>query len=129
MPRLYDYIDEQGRNLFKDWTRGLQKHELTKLNQKLDMLERNGADLSTGLLSDTPSPCIKKIRINGPVACRPLLCRGPIDMQHEFTLLVGAFEKDRRLPKVDIAAAEECRNEIIRNQFRRRKHERVEWNA
>lgn len=36
---LYDYLDEHGVNLIKEWAMGLQKRERVRLNQKLDMLQ------------------------------------------------------------------------------------------
>jgi phage-related protein len=126
---IYDYLMHDGHNPFKEWTRSLGKPELAKLNQKLDMLERCGGDLPPGLLSDTNLPNIKKIRINGKVALRPLLCRGPINVHTEFTLLHGCIEKDRKLPKGSLDLAETRRNDIINDRHRRTKHERVGWKA
>ena len=126
---IYDYVMHDGHNPFKEWARGLGKPELAKLNQKLDMLERCGGDLPPGLFSDTSFPSIKKIRINGKVALRPLLCRGPVDVHAEFTLLHACIEKDRKLPKGSLEIAESRRNEIIGDNLRRTKHERVSWKA
>ena len=43
---LYDYLNADGRNIIKDWTQALGKRERIKLNQKLDMLENNGPNLT-----------------------------------------------------------------------------------
>lgn len=125
--KLYDYVDHRDNNDIKTWMRGLQKKERAKLNVKLDMLKNAGSNLPTGLLSDTKLPHIKKIRILGQVAVRLMVCKGPIDNQKEFTLLLGAIEKDRKLIPEDVEEkAEARRQEICKNPTSRRcLHERV----
>jgi hypothetical protein len=92
--RLFDYLDVGGYNDFENWSEGLQKPDLARLNRKLKMLEDNGPNLGTGLLAGPIKGYahIYKLKINGRVALRPLLCKGPIDNEREFTLLMGAFE-------------------------------------
>jgi len=107
----------------------LQKDELAKLNQKLDMLRREPElppQLLAGPLEGKP---IHKLRINGRVALRPMLCKGPINNDSEFTLLMGATEKDRVLiPEDAIDQAADRRREVIANpNGRRTPHERVTW--
>src|SRR3989337_209786 len=125
--QLYDYIDSNGGNSIKEWVAGLQKKDLAKLNSKLDMLENYGPGLPTGLLTDTKEKKIREIVVNGEVAIRLLICRGPIDMFSEFTLLFGAFERDREyVPKNALKKATECRKDIINDpQNKRCKHERI----
>lgn len=93
---LYDYVGNGARNLFKEWSQRLQKADLARLNRKLKMLEDNGPDLGPKFLAGPIKrhAHIYKIIINGNVALRPLLCKGPIDNENEFTLLMGAFERD-----------------------------------
>lgn len=90
--------------------------------RKVDALRENGPELSTGLLSDTPSPHVKKIRLNGRVAPRLLLCRGPVNMaEQEFTLLFGCTERDRKfVPLNAIAVAVEHRDYVIADHEHRR---------
>src|ERR1700693_398179 len=92
---LFDYVDEDGRNVFKDWTLRLQAKELAKLNQKLDMLIKN-PELPPGLLVGPLKgyPQLRILKIKGDVQLRPFLCKGSADKDHEFTLLFGALEKD-----------------------------------
>jgi hypothetical protein len=92
--KLYDYLDSALRNDFEAWCMDLQKPDLARLNRKLKMLEDNGPDLGPQLLAGPIKghAHIYKLRINGRVALRPLLCRGPVDNDSEFTLLKGAFE-------------------------------------
>lgn len=125
---LYDYVGPRGDNDFKLWSWRLQKADLARLNRKLKMLEDNGADLPTGLLAGPIKghAHIYKLRINGRVALRPLLCKGPIDNDTEFTLLMGAFEKDRKwVPPNAPRTAEDRRNEVISNANRRCPHVKV----
>lgn len=126
MWKLFYYIDAKGKNAFKEWMSGLDVQLRAKLDMKLDMLMKYGSDLPPQLLSDTSSPHIKKIRINGRVALRPMLCRGPIDMKNEFTLLLGATEKDRKLiPSNADKLAEAIRQKIIADPTRRQQREEV----
>jgi hypothetical protein len=128
MWNLYDYVDTNGKNDFKEWTKMLEKKSRARLNLKLDMLKKNGPDLSPGLLSNTHERNIMKIRVNGSVALRPMLCRGPVNMHNEFTLLLGVIEKDRKLkPKNAESIAENRRKEVQNDPMRRRcNHERVD---
>jgi hypothetical protein len=120
---IYDYIDHRDCNVIEDWLDGLQVPERARMLRKLDALRENGPDLSSDLLSDTPSRQIKKIRLNGRVAPRLLLCRGPVDMSaREFTLLFGCTERDRRfVPPNAIEKAEERRRLVIANPSKRRR--------
>jgi len=126
--KLYDYRDERGVNEVKEWGNSLQKRDRIRLNQKLDMLELYGSDLPPKLLSDTGAPEIKKLRITGRriPTLRPMLCKGPIDNNIEFTILQGAIEKDCNLiPKDAVLLAKNKRQTIIECQFRRCEHERI----
>lgn len=122
---LHDYLNAKGENEFKKWVQDLQKHEQGKLREKLDKLMQHGDDLHPHMLSDTPVPGIKKIRVQGPVKLRPLLCNGPIEVHSEYTLLLGAKEVgDRWLPKGAPSIANENKKEVILDPSRRRrKHE------
>jgi hypothetical protein len=124
------YIDANRRNEFEDWTRGLQTRERAKLNQKLRMLEKAGPKLPPQLLAGPIKHYahIYKMRINGEVALRPLLCKGPIHNDEEFTLLKGAIEKGSKWdPSNAPAIAVERRQDVIVNPSHRRcNHVRVE---
>lgn len=125
--KIYDYVDERGVNDFKDWSERLQKPDLAKLNRKLDMLRKEPElppQLLAGPLDGTP---IYKLRINGRVALRPMLCKGPIKNDCEFTLLFGAHEKDTVLvPEDAVLRAATRRGDVIADPTRRRRlHERV----
>jgi hypothetical protein len=86
---LFDYTSENGKNDIKEWTGGLQKAERAKLNAKLDMLALKGHELFPQVLTDTPTPGIQKLRVKGKVQLRPMLCKGPVDKEKEYTLLIS----------------------------------------
>lgn len=129
--KLYDFLEMRGDKLvnsIKEWTQGLQKRDRARLNLKLDMLEKHGTGLSHTLLSDSGEPEIKKLRITGKkvLTLRPMLCSGPVSRQEEFTLLLGAIEKDRKtIPANAPAKAAIHRQELLNNPAQRCPHERV----
>jgi|SRR3989304_7091169 len=119
--KLYDYVDNRGNNTIKDWILNLQKPERGRLDLKLALLEKHGLNLGTGLLTESKLSHIKEIKINGRVALRLMVCKGPIENDKEFTLLFGAIEKDRKLiPNDAVQRAEIRRQEIIANPSSRR---------
>lgn len=128
---LYDFLETRGGNLvniIKEWTEGLQKRDRARLNSKLDMLEEYGSNLSHTLLSDSSEPGIKKLRVTGKkvLTLRPMLCEGPFAKKDEFTLLLGAIEKDRKtIPSNAPAKAAVCRDQLTNNPSQRCPHERV----
>lgn len=123
---LFDYTDQNGNNGIKEWTLGLEKSQRAKLNAKLDMLALHGTELFPQVLTDTPTPGIQKLRVKGKVQLRPMLCKGPINKEKEFTLLLGATERDSRLvPEKADEKANERKQIIIKNPNRRCLHERI----
>lgn len=124
---LYDYRDHRGQNPIKDWCERLQKSDLAKMNQRIDLLEKNGHELCPGLgINLRGFPHLYKIKVNGQVAARLFFCKGPVDMEIEYTLLLGEFERDNKLPKGTLETAEAYRQEIIANpRIRRGQHERA----
>ena len=123
---LYDYLNENGNNEFKEWTEKLQKSERAKLNVKLDMLASKGSELFPEILTGTPTAGILKLRVKGKVQLRPMLCKGPVNKEHEFTLLIGATERDSKfVPRKSDEKANNRKKIIIENPKRRCSHERV----
>lgn len=125
---LFDYCDGRGNDIARA-TRGLQKKERAKLARKFVALETHGQDeLYPGLVSGPLRGArhIYEIKINGPVAVRPLLCKGPQNMNQEYTILIIAQERDNQLVPSDAPQiAENRRQEIITNPQRRVRHERI----
>jgi hypothetical protein len=122
---LFDYVNEHDVNEFAQWTRGLEKRQRVKLNQKLDMLQKHGPDLPPQLLAGPIFQHIYKLKVKGNVQLRPMLCKGPINNDAEFTLLLGAVEiGDELNPSPEEAAR--IRDIIIAApRHRRRLHERI----
>ena len=118
---LYDYLDDHGGNPVKVWIDELQVPQRARLNQKIDMLLMHGDALLPNTLSPTDEPGILKIRVHGKVQLRPLLCRGPIHNDSEFTLLVGAIEKGSELkPNGVLALAVTHKQEVAKDPANRR---------
>ena len=124
---LYDYRSARGENNVLEWCKRLQKSELARLNQKLDLLAEKGHELSPGLLAGPLRGWkhLYKIRVNGSVAVRLIVCKGPIRMEQEYTILFGAFERDDELPAGILETADDCRQQVIKDQNRRGLHERA----
>jgi hypothetical protein len=123
---LYEFLDTRGRGIIAAWIEDarLQTKAIAQLNQKLHLLEVSGPDLSPKLLAGTDERHIYKLRVKVPkMQLRPLLCRGPIAPQVEFTLLLGAIERNNSLPKKALGQAVTNRQTILDNPKRRRLHE------
>jgi hypothetical protein len=125
MWELFDYINEDGVNEIALWTRRLEKRQRIKLNQKLDMLQKHGPELPPQLLAGPIFGHIYKLKVKGNVQLRPMLCKGPVDNDGEYTLLLGAIETDDELDRSPEEAAR-IREIIIADPLRRRRtHERI----
>lgn len=96
------------------------------MNRKIDALENNGT-ICPGLAGPLHgSSHLYKIRVNGSVAARLILCKGPINMESEFTFLLGAFERGDELPHGTLETAERIRQSIkVDPKNRRSLHERA----
>jgi hypothetical protein len=112
-------------------TERVGKLELAKLNQKMDMLVTTEPGLAPKLLAGPikskkypkQQSHIYKLIIHGDRMLRPMLCRGPIDTDKEYTMLLGAIEKNNVLDS-DASEASSVRESILVNQRMRRAHER-----
>jgi hypothetical protein len=127
---LWDALDARGVNIFEQWTRKLGNAHRARLNQKLDMIQRFDTNLmlASGVLNGPIKKTghILKLRAQSNVAMRPLLCRGPLDTNREYTLLLGAFEVGGVLSMSDIRKAQDNRAAILNDpKGRRTKHVRV----
>jgi hypothetical protein len=127
--RLYDFLTSRGRNAILEWVRDerLTTRDRAMLNQKLTRLSQMDYDLavSTKLLSGPIFKSIYKLTIHGDVMLRPMLCRGPIENEEEYTLLLGAIERGGNLPKGAKEEADERRSIVIDDPTRRAPHERI----
>ncbi len=120
---LYDFTDRGGASVIASWRAGLTSRSRGQLDSKLNLLIASGMDLPPKLIA---SPIKKtghvyKLRIHADVMLRPMFCKGPFDMEREFTLLVGAIEIQSRLvPGAEVAA--ENRKTLLADRKRRVLH-------
>lgn len=126
---LFDYLEQSGQNTMKRWVdrERLSSRDRAALNQKLDRLRQLDFVLATGTKLLAPvHPHVYKLRVFGDSMMRPMLCRGPIEVKLEYTLLLGAMERDRKLhPKEWKQIAIDNRTAIEQDERRRGPHERL----
>jgi hypothetical protein len=130
---IFDAIDKNGVGNLVVWIakEKITKRDIGQLNQKIDMLEQHGPDLPPKLLAGPIKSKrntklvshIYKLIIHGDRMLRPMLCKGPINVPTEFTMLLGAIEVGGVLD-TDSADAETVRQNIIADKNRRKEHER-----
>lgn len=125
--KLFDFINDKGENEFKTWVIGLEKIQRAKLNEKIDKLYIHGDALHPHMLSDTGVPGIQKLRVQGGVKLRPLLCKGPVLINSEYTFLKGAKEIGSKWsPKNSPTIADELKVIVMNDPTNRRKdHENI----
>ncbi len=126
--KLYDYLDDHGNNVIAAWTGQQTRRDRAKIINKLRALEQMDFDLARGskLLQGPIGKHVYKLKIHGEVMMRPLLCRGPIDNDNEYTLLIGAVEIGSVLtPTAAVRQAQAARETIIHDPNRRCGHVQV----
>ena len=120
---VYDFIDVHDGNVIRSWVRGLCPRDRAKFKVKVRALADMEYDRAIGskLLQGPISKHIFKLKIHGQIMMRPLLCRGPIANEAEYTLLAGAREENFVLiPDVPLLRVEIRRQEVIDNPASRR---------
>ena len=130
---IFDAVDKNSASNIVVWIsrEKITRRDIGQLNQKIDMLERHGPELPPKLLAGPIKSKrnkklvshIYKLIIHGDRMLRPMLCKGPIDVPSEFTMLLGAIEVGGVLD-TDSADAETIRLSIIENHELRKNHER-----
>lgn len=127
--QLWDFLSERGANLILEWVRRerLTVRDRAALNNKFRRLAQTEFDLAikTKLLAGPIHKHVYKLVIHADVMLRPMLCRGPIEVEHEYTLLLGAIEVGGKLPVGSGEEAEERRGIVVRDQTRRCPHEPI----
>lgn len=131
--RIYDYLGDNGENPIAAWIAGHPK-DRGRINAKIDMLMRYGDQtLPSFVTPAVGSGAIKEIVINGERALRILICRGPIEIGRssdgkksspwaapEFTILLGAEERDCKYVPSDAVQQAELRRKTIMHDPKRR---------
>jgi len=101
--KVYFYLAGLRRdNIIRAWLKAeaISIAQVAAFQDKIDTLEKSGPGMVPGFISDTPvANNIYKMKIKGNKGMkqlRPMCCRGPFGA-NEYTILVGAIEKDRKL--------------------------------
>lgn len=98
--RIYEFTDPRGSSVIGRWLEAekVTRRDRGQLVAKLDMLAMVGSLLPNlaGPIQSKRNPKMQshvyKLVVHGDVMLRPMLCKGPIDNEGEFTLLLGAIE-------------------------------------
>ena len=120
---LYDFVDDADKSVIASWRDGLTVRSKAQLDHKLHMLEISGSNLPPKLLAGPIKKTghIYKLIIHADVMLRPMLCKGPFEMDTEFTLLIGAKEiQGKLIPGPETALAN--RAILLTNRRRRKAH-------
>ena len=123
--KLFEYLDRRGIGVYTAWYRTLQKPQQAALDAKLDVV-RAGGNLPPNLFRGPVRyqgqhyANTYKLTVNRGGALRPLVCKGPIDCDNEWTILVPVIEVGNRYPPGVFQDAEDRRLEIIADPSRRR---------
>ena len=135
---VFDAVDGNGTSLLASWLRKerITKRDIGQLNQKIDLLGSAGPSLPPKLLAGPIKSKknkklvshIYKLIIHGDRMLRPFLCKGPIHMDCEYTMLIGAIEVGNVLD-TDAAEGEAVRKKIIADPKLRKTHERHKHQA
>jgi len=127
---LWDFLGTDGENTIQRWAgkERLTSRDRGKLEAKLSFL--TGLDFPTAWQTKLLDGPIHKYRhiyklvVHGAVMLRPMLCKGPINNDTEYTILQGAKEVGGRLqPENAPERAERNREDVVRDPSRRREHE------
>jgi len=129
---LWDY-QFQGRNEILKWADHIRlgKRDRGLLDQKLDALAAMTFDfakhthLVAGPLNNSDDKHIYKLRVNGSVIVRIMMCRGPLAGESGCTFLVGATERDMELHPYNAPEVASKRRTLVLGNHRtyRRRHE------
>jgi hypothetical protein len=124
MMGLFDFLDDNNKSVIHEWAKSLEKADRAKLNSKFKQLAEMDFALAWGtkLLQGPIYKSIYKLRTKQTVQLRPLLCRGPLDNDAEYTLLEGAKEIGKKLTTGAVQRADKNRDELLANPKRRRNH-------
>lgn len=124
---LYEWRDHRDKGVLSSLK--LEQAQLAKLDERLDRIEElDHLDYQTtkGLIFPFRKH-LKKLKIPGNVALRPILTLGPFDKASEITFLLVAKERDRKLAPPE-PRAEELANQrlddIRKDPLRRCRYER-----
>lgn len=122
---IYDYLTPSGRNDIAKWAGQFSKERRVKMKVKVDLIRRLGTDVSNEILADIGQG-FYKLKVKGKPQLRPLLCRGVVDKNSEFTFLIGAIEDNNDFkPKDAVEQAGKRYAELLENPSQRCEHEEI----
>jgi hypothetical protein len=104
---LWTFVSEGGRDVLRDWAKEVRLPTRVRalVDQKVNVLRQQPFEtvIHTHLLAGpiAKQHHIYKLRVNGSVAVRLMLCRGPLVGESGYTLLLGAVERDSNLVPAD----------------------------
>lgn len=102
--------------------------QIAAFQDKIDTLERSGPEMVPGFITETPvAKDIYKMKIKGNKGMkqlRPMCCRGPFG-PNEYTILVGAIEKDGKLLPGDVKKRAQDNLKALKANPSRRTDERL----
>jgi hypothetical protein len=122
---IYEFLDHRGDGIIVGWIKRekIQKAAIAVLSQKVDLLRRVG-QLPPQLLAGPIEGHIYKLKVKGRVQLRPMLSKGPINNDTEYTFLLGCVERGGELDPLDAPGrAEANRKIIIGDNNRRKRHD------
>jgi hypothetical protein len=125
---LYEFLTTRDRPIIHEWVKQarLTTRDRAALNLRFKRIRQVDFDLARGTLFNGPiHKHVYKCVIHGEVMLRPMLCRGPFDLEVDYTLLLGAIERNWKLPKGAVEQAEQNRDTIIGMPTRRTRHETI----
>ena len=131
---LWDFLDNRLKNVIQEWAKDdrLTVRSRAALNSKIKRLKQldYGLAIQTKLLAGPIYKHIYKLVIHADIMLRPMLCRGPIDNEREYTFLLGAVEIGGKLPAGSKEQAETNREVVINDPgHRRMRHQSIPGNA
>ena len=121
---IWEWVDARGRHGALSGA-GLQDAQLAKIDERLDRLRELGPldrQKTQGYIFPFKGE-LKKMKIRGTVAVRPIVVLGPFDTEWEVTLLLVAREENNRLLPSMQAVASSGRDrlsEVLDEPHRRR---------
>ena len=114
--KLFEFLTDRGRAVIHEWVKDerLSARDRAALNIRFKRIRQVDFDLANGTLISGPIfKHVYKCVIHATVMLRPMLCRGPMKIEDEYTLLLGAIERNKKLPEGTKERAEENREALI----------------
>jgi hypothetical protein len=124
---LWTFVSESGRDMLADWAGELRLPTRVRaaIDQKADVLRQQPFEIliHTNLLAGpiAKQRHIYKLRVNGDIAVRLMLCKGPLERDDGYTILLGAVERDGKLVPADAPERASLNRELVLKSPRERR--------